>query len=162
MERGGDGRSTRHLADLPGPERIGAEAGRRAVPRLGARKIDSQHRPGDLREPPGRLACCRPLIGAISGPSVARGVSFLKDKLGQRLFAPGHRRSSTIRCGLRGLGSAPFDDEGVATSRQAIIDDGVLTTWLLNTASARQLGLADHRPRLARPGRRRPACRRTT
>jgi PmbA protein len=71
---------------------------------------------------------------------VARGVSFLKDKLGQKIFAEGievydepHRR--------RGLGSSPFDDEGVANQRTAIISGGVLTTWLLNMASARQLGL---------------------
>ncbi|MEI9965109.1 MAG: metallopeptidase TldD-related protein [Caulobacteraceae bacterium] len=80
------------------------------------------------------------LIGAISGPSVARGVSFLKDRLGQPLFAKGinigddpHRR--------RGLGSSPFDDEGVANHPTSIIEDGVLKTWLLNCSSARQLGL---------------------
>jgi PmbA protein len=83
----------------------------------------------------------RPLVGAISGPSIARGTSFLKDKLGQQLFAKGiylkdepHKR--------RGLGSSPFDDEGVANQARNLIDDGVLTTWLLNSASARQLGLA--------------------
>ena len=81
-----------------------------------------------------------PLIGAISGPAIARGSSFLKDKLGKPVFAKGvvltddpHR--------LRGLGSSPFDDEGVANQRRNLIDDGVLTTWLLNSSSARQLGL---------------------
>jgi PmbA protein len=139
MENGYDGRSTRWEADLPTPEAIGAEAGRRAVSRLGARKIASTTAPVIFEN---RLAASLlgPLIGAISGPAIARGASFLKDKLGQPLFAPEinivddpHRP--------RGLGSSPFDDEGVANRRTAIIEDGVLTTWLLNTASARQLGL---------------------
>ncbi len=140
METGYDGRSTRYDADLPAPEAMGTEAGRRAAARLGARKIASTTAPVIFEN---RLAASllSPLIGAISGPSIARGTSFLKDKLGQPVFAPGvnliddpHRP--------RGLGSSPFDDEGVANGRTAIIDDGVLTTWLLNSSSARQLGLS--------------------
>jgi PmbA protein len=139
METGYEGRSVRWQSDLPSPELLGAEAGRRAAARLGARKIASTTAPVIFEN---RLAASLmgPLIGAISGPSIARGTSFLKDKLGQAVFAKGvsiiddpHR--------LRGLGSSPFDDEGVANHRHAIIEDGVLTTWLLNTSSARQLGL---------------------
>ena len=139
MERGGDGRSTRWQADLPSPAEIGAEAGKRAVQRLGARKIDSRTAPV-IFEDRVAMSLISPLIGAIAGPAIARGVSFLKDKLGQQIFAPGitvmdepHRR--------RGLGSQPFDDEGVANRDTAIIDKGVLNSWLLNSASARQLGL---------------------
>jgi PmbA protein len=140
MENGYDGRSTRWEADLPSPESIGAEAGRRAVGRLGARKIASTTAPVIFEN---RLAASLlgPLIGAISGPSIARGTSFLKDKLGQQIFAKGININDEPHR-LRGLGSSPFDDEGVANSRTAIIEDGVLTTWLLNTASGRQLGLA--------------------
>jgi len=139
MERGGDGRSTRWQSDLPSPGAIGAEAGKRAVQRLGARKIDSQTATVIFED---RVAgsLVSPLIGAIAGPAIARGASFLKTKLGQRVFSPGitildepHR--------IRGLGSQPFDDEGVVNRDTAIIDKGVLTTWLLNSASARQLGL---------------------
>ena len=139
MERGGEGRSTRHQADLPPALGIGETAGRMAVARLNARKIDSTTAPVIFEN---RLAMSliSPLIGAISGPAIARGSSFLKDKLHQAIFAKGvnliddpHR--------ARGLGSAPFDDEGVACRRRALIEDGVLTTWLLNTSSARQLGL---------------------
>ncbi len=139
MERGGDGRSTRWQSDLPSPEAIGAEAGKRAVQRLGARKIDSQtaHVIFEDRVAMGLIS---PLIGAIAGPSIARGASFLKSKLHQQVFSPAitildepHR--------LRGLGSQPFDDEGVVNGDTALIDKGVLTTWLLNSASARQLGL---------------------
>jgi len=139
MERGGEGRAVRWSGDLPSPEFIGAEAGRRAVERLGARKIASTTAPVIFEN---RLAASLlgPLIGAISGPAVARGVSFLKDQLGQPLFARGVNIVDDPHK-PRGLGSSPFDDEGVANELRAIIDDGVLTTWLLNSASARQLGM---------------------
>jgi PmbA protein len=139
MENGYEGRSVRWQSDLPDPDFIGAEAGRRAAQRLGARKIASTTAPVIFEN---RLAASLlgPMVGAISGPSIARGTSFLKDKLGQQVFAKGvtitddpHRP--------RGLGSSPFDDEGVANAPRAVIDEGVLTTWLLNSSSARQLGL---------------------
>ena len=81
-----------------------------------------------------------PLIGAVSGPSIARGNSFLKDKLGQQIFSKGVNVTDDPHK-VRGLGSSPFDDEGVANRAWNIIDDGVLTTWLMNSSSARQLGL---------------------
>jgi len=139
MEQGYDGRTTRWQADLPPAEGIGAEAGKRAVASLGARKIASTTAPVIFEN---RLASSLfgPLLGAISGPAVARGVSFLKDHLGKPLFAAGvsitdepHRP--------RGLASSTFDDEGVATRERSIIDRGILTTWLLNCSAARQLGM---------------------
>ena len=140
METGYDGRSVRWQNDLPEARDIGTEAGRRAVVRLGARKITSTTAPVIFEN---RLAASLlgPLIGAISGPSIARGTSFLKDKLGQPVFAKGIRLTDDPHR-LRGLGSSPFDDEGVANDVIDLIADGVLTTWLLNTSSARQLGLA--------------------
>jgi PmbA protein len=139
MERGGEGRSARHFGDLPAAGDIGMEAGRQAVARLNPRKIASTTAPVIFEN---RLAMSLigPLLGAISGPSIARGTSFLKDKLGQQIFAAGVRLLEDPHR-VRGLGSAPFDDEGVATQARALIDDGVLTTWLLNTSSAKQLGL---------------------
>lgn len=139
MERGGEGRAVRWQADLPSAQSIGAEAGRRAVDRLGAKKIDSTTAPVIFEN---RLAASLlgPLIGAISGPSVARGVSFLKDQLGRPVFAKGVNIVDDPHK-PRGLGSSPFDDEGVANEIRVVIDDGVLTTWLLNTSSARQLGM---------------------
>lgn len=139
MENGHDWRSARWQSDLPAPETIGAEAGRRAAMRLGAHKIASTTAPVIFEN---RLAASLlgPLIGAIAGPSIARGTSFLKDKLGQQLFAKGIAITDDPHR-VRGLGSSPFDDEGVGNRPQALIDDGVLTTWLLNSASARQLGL---------------------
>ena len=139
MERGGEGRAMRHFADLPTPESIGAEAARRAVARLGARKIDSR-KAAVIFENRQATSLIGPLIGAISGPAVARGVSFLKDKLGQAVLASGvDLVDDPFR--RRGMGSAAFDDEGVEVCERAIVKDGVLTTWLLNAASARQLGL---------------------
>lgn len=139
METGYEGRTLRWQADLPAPGAIGAEAGRRAAGRLGARKIASTTAPVIFEN---RLAASllNPLVGAISGPSIARGTSFLKDKLGQPVFAAGIAVTDDPHR-LRGLGSSPFDDEGVANGPLSVIDAGVLTTWLLNSASARQLGL---------------------
>ncbi|MBB5771264.1 PmbA protein [Brevundimonas vesicularis] len=139
MERGGESRSTRHLSDLPGADLIGRTAGERAVARVGPRKIASTTAPVIFDN---RMAgqIVSPAIGAISGPSIARGTSFLKDRMGQRVFAEGVTLiDDPFR--PRGMGSTPFDDEGVAVQKRALFDDGVLTTWLLNSASARQLGL---------------------
>lgn len=140
MEMGYDGRSARWQGDLPSPAAIGAEAGRRAASRLGARKIASTTAPVIFEN---RLATSLigPLIGAISGTAIARGNSFLKDKLGAQVFAKGINIIDDPHK-VRGLGSSPFDDEGVANRLWSLIDDGVLTTWLMNTSSARQLGLA--------------------
>ena len=139
MESGWEGRSARWREDLPASDKIGQLAGERAVASLAPRKIESRTAPV-LFENRIAMSLIGPLIGAISGPAVARGVSFLKDKLGQTLFPASvtlteepHRR--------RGFGSSAFDDEGVTTTERAIIDQGVLTTWLLNSASARQLKL---------------------
>ena len=139
MESGYDGRSARWRGDLPSAQSIGEEAGRRAAQRLGARKIDSTTAPV-IFENRVAMSLISPLIGAIAGPSIARGTSFLKDKLNAQLFAKGVNIIDDPHK-VRGLGSSPFDDEGVANRRWALIEDGVLTTWLMNTSSARQLGL---------------------
>ncbi len=139
METGGEGRSTRWRSDLPASDWVGAEAGRRAVARLNPRKINSTTAPVIFDN---RLATSLigPLIGAIAGPSIARGTSFLKSKLGEAVFSPAITITDDPHR-MRGLGSSPFDDEGVANRPRNLIDKGVLTTWLLNAASARQLGL---------------------
>lgn len=137
MERDYDYSSARHQGDLESAAEVGKRAGERAVRRLGARKVASRKAPVvyDPRVAGGLLGH---LAAAISGPAIARGTSFLKDRLGQQVFAPGiqviddpHRR--------RGLRSRPFDAEGVANRRQELVSDGHLATWLLDSASARQL-----------------------
>jgi PmbA protein len=139
MERDYDFASAVYGVDLEDAATVGKRAGERAVKRLKPRKVASQKVPVifDPRVARGLLGH---LTGAISGPAIARGTSFLKDKLGQPIFAKGvtvledpHRQ--------RGLRSKPFDGEGIANRRRAIVEDGVLTTWLLDLASARQLGL---------------------
>ena len=139
MERGGESRTVRHLSDLPGADSIGLFAGQRAAARVGPRKLDSMTAPVIFEN---RVATqvISPLLGAISGPSIARGTSFLKDRLGQAVLPDGvDLIDDPTR--IRGLGSTPFDDEGVAVGRRALVENGVLTTWLLNTAAAAQLGL---------------------
>ena len=115
MERGGESRAVRHLSDLPAAAAIGTEAGRRAVARTGPRKIDSTTAPVIFEN---RVAAqvLSPLLGAVSGPAIARGTSFLKDRLGQRVL-PGGVSLIDAPFRPRGLGSTPFDDEGVAVAR---------------------------------------------
>ena len=140
MERGGEGRSARWAADLPPPSEIGRLAGERAVKRVGARKIESQSATVIIEN---RIAASllSSFVGAVSGPAITRGVSFLKDRLGEQVFSDAVTLvDDPFR--PRGLGSTPFDDEGVRVEERAIVDKGVLTTWLLNTSSAKQLGLA--------------------
>ena len=139
MERDYDYDSARHASDLASPDAVGRSAGERAVARLNPRKVKSQSVP-IIYDPRVSNGLVGHLASAISGASIARGVSFLKDQMGQAVFAPAiniiddpHRR--------RGLRSKPFDGEGVANRRWALIENGVLKTWLLESASARQLGL---------------------
>ena len=140
MERDYDFSSAVHAADLEDPATIGRRAGERTVRRLRPRKVATARVPivFDPRAAGGML---RHLAGAITGPAIARGTSFLKDKLGQRIFP----ESVTViddPLRPRGLRSHPFDGEGLAPMRRAIVENGVLTTWLLDLRSARQLGLA--------------------
>src|SRR5262249_16345074 len=80
------------------------------------------------------------MIGAIAGPAIARGTSFLKDSLEKQIF-PEAITITEDPHRPRGLRSKPFDGEGIANRRRALIDKGVLTTWLLDVRSAGQLGL---------------------
>jgi PmbA protein len=128
-----------YRSDLEDPAVVGRRAGERTVARLGARRMPTCQVPVvfDPRVAGGLLGH---LAGAITGPSIARGSSFLKDSLGKQVFADGttvvddpHRP--------RGQRSKPFDAEGVTNRKRNLIEDGTLTTWLLDLASARQLGL---------------------
>ena len=140
MERDYDYAVARFAADLADPRAIGRSAGMRAAARLGPRKAPSGQVPVvyDWRVSRGLLSH---LAGAIAGPAVARGTSFLKDRLGKAVFAPGVTITDDPRR-ARGLRSKAFDGEGVATAARDIVADGELTTWLLDSRSARQLGLA--------------------
>jgi PmbA protein len=139
MERDYDYASAVFGGDLPAPETIGKSAGERAVRRLNPRKPKTAKVP-IIYDPRVANGLISHFAGAINGASIARGTSFLKDKMGQQIFARGIRIIDDPHR-PRGLRSKPFDGEGVANRRRALIEDGVLTSWLLDCRSARQLGL---------------------
>ena len=140
MERDYEWSSAVHFDDLMAAADVGRHAGEFAVERLNPKKAANARLPVvyDRRISGGLIGH---LAGAINGRSVARGTSFLKDKMGQQVFAKGLRILDNPHR-KRGLGSRPFDAEGLPTKPYAVVDDGVLTTWLLDLATARQLDLA--------------------
>jgi len=139
MERDYDYSSVRHAADLESAEKIGRSAGERAVARVNPRKVSTRKVPVMFdRRVAGTLVSH--LASAANGASVARKTSFLRDKMGQKLFADGVRIiDDPLR--KRGLRSHPFDGEGVACKKLALVEDGVLRSWLLDCATARELNL---------------------
>jgi PmbA protein len=139
MQRDYDHHSAVHLADLDDPTAIGHSAGERTIARLNPTRPATAKLPV-IYDPRVSGGLVGHFVSAINGASVARGTSFLKDKMGARIFAPGiaihddpHR--------VRGSRSRAFDGEGTPTAARALILDGMLTTWLLDARSARQLGL---------------------
>ncbi len=139
MQRDYDFASAIHFADLRSAEDVGREAGERAVKRLFPRKVKSQAVPViyDRRVASGLIGH---LLGAINGASIARGTSFLKDAMGQQIFGS-HITIVEDPFIPRGFGSRPFDGEGLACHKANLIDHGILTQWILDLRSARQLGL---------------------
>ena len=140
MERDYDFTSAIHAADLDVPASVGRLAGERTVARLHPRKVATCKVPV-VFDPRVAGSLVGHFVGAINGSAIARKTSFLKDRLGQQLFGD-HIRIIDDPLRVRGLRSQAFDAEGVATKRQALVDDGVLTTWLLDSATARELGMA--------------------
>lgn len=138
-ERDYDWRSARHLIDLDSAAAIGQRAGERAVKRLHPGTVKSGQVPV-VFDPRVGSSFVSHLLGGITGSAIARKTSFLLESLGAQLFDSSisiiddpHRP--------RGLGSKGFDGEGLPTAKRAIIEKGVLTSWLMESASARQLGL---------------------
>ena len=118
---------------------IGRRAGDRAVARLNPTRPKTAKMPV-VFDPRVSGSLVSHLSGSINGASIARGTSFLKDKMGERLFPAGITIIDDPRR-VRGSRSWTFDGEGVKTQRRALVQDGVLQTWLLDSRSARQLGL---------------------
>ena len=140
MERDYDMHAVTHIGDLRDPAEIGRTAGERAVRRSNPKTVKSGSYPlvFDRRIAGGMLGA---LLGAINASSVARKTSFLRNSMGKAVANPAvtvhddpHR--------IRGLGSRPFDGEGLATARRAIVENGMLTGWTLDLSSARKLDLA--------------------
>lgn len=140
MERDYDFTNARHRRDLASAESIGKMAASRALKRLNPRKAATCNAPV-IFDPRISRTMLSVLSGAISGSSVARGSTFLKDSLGKQLF---HESVQIIDDPhlKSGLGSKPFDAEGVQNAKRSIIEGGILTTWLLDVRSANKLGLS--------------------
>ncbi len=140
MERDHAHHSARHAAALEAPEVIGRRAGERAVARLNPVRVASGAMPVvfDRRVATSLLGH---FLGAISGAAITRKTSFLLDALGTQVFA-----KSVTLCDdphrPRGLRSRPFDGEGLPVLPVTLVEGGMLETWLLDSASARQLGLS--------------------
>jgi PmbA protein len=139
MERDYEHASSVYGSDLEDAAAVGKRAGEKAVKRLRPRKAATAKVP-ILFDPRISRSLLGHLGNAINGAAIARGTSFLKDKLGQRIF-PADVTIIDDPHRPRGLNSKPFDGEGIANRKRAIIEDGVLTTWVLDLRSARQLGL---------------------
>ena len=139
MERDYAGRSSRRRADRLAPAEIGRLAAKRTLDRLGPVKVESQTA-AVIYDQRVSTRLLNAFMNAISGPAIARGVSFLKDRLGEQVFAPG---VDIYDDPFRPLGMATrgHDGEGMAVSKTRIVSEGTLTCWLLNGPSARQLGL---------------------
>jgi PmbA protein len=139
MEHDYDFTSAVYGSELESPAVMGKRVGEKAVRRLNPRKVSTIKVP-IIYDPRVSNSIVGHLAGAINGAGIARGVSFLKDKMGKIVLPAGmdiiddpHRR--------RGLRSRPFDGEGLANRRMALVEDGVLKTWVLDLRSARQLNL---------------------
>lgn len=141
---------SRTLAGLPEPEVIGREAGERALRRLGARPVETCEVPV-LFEPRVAASLLRQLLQCASGYAVYRGASYLIDQVGEVVAAPGVTviDDATLP---GGLGSKPFDGEGMPTRRNVLVENGRLVQYLFDTYSARKLGAASTGNATRRPG----------
>jgi PmbA protein len=144
MQRDAWWSSARRLADLESPESIGQEAARRTLRRLGARRVPTQQVPIVFAP-----EVARSLIGSVfeaaSGDSIWRHASFLAGKLGSRIADPNvtivDDNAMLLPTGVGGFGSSPFDGEGLPSLRTVVVEAGILRNYLLNTYSARKLGM---------------------
>ena len=139
MERDYESTSATYASDLDAPNYVGQTAGERAVARLNPRKVETQQVPV-VFAPRVSNGLVRHLAGAVNGSAIARGTSFLKDSMGERVFPEGihiiddpHRK--------RGHRSKPFDAEGLPNGAMHLVEDGVLENWVLDLSTARKLGL---------------------
>jgi len=144
MQRDGWWSSARRLADLDSPEAIGKEAARRALRRLGARRVATQRVP-IVFAPEVARSLIGSLFEAASGDSIWRGASFLAGRLGKEIASPNltiiDDNTMLLPTGMGGFGTSPFDGEGLPSQRTLVVEAGVLRNYLLNTYAARKLGM---------------------
>jgi PmbA protein len=129
----------RNLERLEAPEHVGKVAAQRTLRRLGARKVKTQHVP-IIFDPLVANSILGHIFEGVNGDSVYRGASFLAGKLGEKIAAP---QVTVIDDGtlVGGFGTSPFDGEGIPTRRTVVIENGVLKSYVLNTYTAKKLGL---------------------
>lgn len=134
--------SARRIGDLDTPESVGAEAARRALRRLGARRVPTQKVP-IVFAPETARSLIATVFDAASGDAVWRGASFLAGKLGESIAASSltivDDNIMVLPNGVGGYGSSPFDGEGLPSRRTIVVEKGVLENYLLNTYTARKL-----------------------
>jgi PmbA protein len=144
MQRDGWWSSARSFALLESPEAVGAEAARRTLRRLGARRVPTQKVP-IVFAPEVARSLIGSLFEAASGDSIWRHASFLAGKLGEAIAAPSltviDDNAMMLPSGVGGFGTSPFDGEGLASRRTVVVEKGVLQNYLLNTYTARKLGM---------------------
>ncbi|SAL39813.1 pmbA protein [Caballeronia choica] len=131
--------SRRNAADLAEPEAVGRYAAQRALSRMGARSLDTR-KCRVLFEAPLAAGILGAFVQAVSGGALYRKTTFLVDSLGKPVFAP-HVQVVEDPHVRGGMGSAPFDEEGVRTQRRRVVEDGVVQGYFLSTYSARKLGM---------------------
>jgi PmbA protein len=144
MQRDGWWSGARRIGDLESPEAVGREAARRTVRRLGARRVPTQQVPIVFAP-----EVARSLIGSVfeaaTGDSIWRHASFLAGKLGETIAAPGltivDDNAMLLPTGVGGFGTSPFDGEGLPSLRTVVVEGGVLRNYLLNSYTARKLGM---------------------
>ena len=132
--------SSRLPGELEAADVVGRIAGERSVRRLNAQKLSTRSAPV-LFEAPIASGLIGHFVGAVSGGSLYRKSSFLLDSIGQQVFAP-HIRISEMPHLPRGVASAPFDDEGVATTARDVVSEGIVQGYFLGSYSARKLGMS--------------------
>ncbi len=133
-----EGGTWRHLDDAEVPEVLGAEAARQAVRRLGPRRVETQRVPV-IMHPDIAAHWIRQIAGAFSGDAARKKTSYLADRLGETIAAPGVSLVDDGRR-ARGVGSAPFDGEGIATQTTPLVDQGVCASFLYDDAASRRAG----------------------
>ena len=139
MQRDGWHSKARDQRDLDSVESVGRQAAQRTLSRLNARKLSTRSAPVIFEAPVAR-GLFSAFIGAISGGALYRRASFLLDRLGEQVFAPGIQLEEQPHL-PKELGSAPFDDDGMATRRKHLVSDGILESYVLSAYSARKLGM---------------------
>ena len=144
MQRDGWWSSARRMADLESPESVGAEAARRTVRRLGARRVSTQ-RVSIVFAPEVARSLIGSVFDAASGDSIWRHASFLAGKLGEQIGASTLNiiddNTMLLPTGVGGFGTSPFDGEGLPSRRTVVLENGVLRNYMLNTYAARKLGM---------------------